>query len=649
MISVSPFFRSSKISFDKSSFFLHNSLLMTPFSGVVIQGILYEGLFFCSFWETSGPLQISRMIFGRIFQVTASFRDFNLPESFLAALDQRGFTEPTPVQAQVLSQPDLSRDMVVQARTGSGKTLGFLLPILSELEGGNKNPRVLVLSPTRELAMQNANESEFFGKIKGIGTAAIVGGMSMEHQIFKLKHGTTVVVGTPGRVLDHVRRGTLDLSEIETVVLDEGDSMMDMGFREELEAILDAATSRKRTWLFSATMPEAVFSLAQRYLNDPLRLELNHDEEQHADIVHRAYLCPSRQRMEALVNVLLWERPQERPGEVAGRLQEEGFMALALNGDMTQRERSNALESFRSGRIPVLVATNVAARGLDVQGVSHVIQLGLPDDMETFVHRSGRTGRAGHEGSNILILTPSESGRFKFMIRGSQMRVEWQKVPDIQEISIIQREVREEALLSAEPKPEIRAWAESLLEKSEDGAELAAKLLSVIVKDIPTGYALRETLQRELDARRDRASSRREGRTGGRFDGSPRERLRFRDGASPRGRGVLIRVSKGRNDQEWSVGRILGALCSSLGVNRNEIGNIKMRDSYTEVELSPAALDSLNDGGRSRLIDRGLLDGGPREPRLAGPRRERRFDRSGERLDRERFDRHERRPRRNDY
>ena len=658
MISVSPFFRSSKISFDKSSFFLHNSLLMTPFSGVVIQGILYEGLFFCSFWETSGPLQISRMIFGRIFQVTASFRDFNLPESFLAALDQRGFTEPTPVQAQVLSQPDLSRDMVVQARTGSGKTLGFLLPILSELEGGNKNPRVLVLSPTRELAMQNANESEFFGKIKGIGTAAIVGGMSMEHQIFKLKHGTTVVVGTPGRVLDHVRRGTLDLSEIETVVLDEGDSMMDMGFREELEAILDAATSRKRTWLFSATMPEAVFSLAQRYLNDPLRLELNHDEEQHADIVHRAYLCPSRQRMEALVNVLLWERPtlclvfchtKADTGEVAGRLQEEGFRALALNGDMTQRERSNALESFRSGRIPVLVATNVAARGLDVQGVSHVIQLGLPDDMETFVHRSGRTGRAGHEGSNILILTPSESGRFKFMIRGSQMRVEWQKVPDIQEISIIQREVREEALLSAEPKPEIRAWAESLLEKSEDGAELAAKLLSVIVKDIPTGYALRETLQRELDARRDRASSRREGRTGGRFDGSPRERLRFRDGASPRGRGVLIRVSKGRNDQEWSVGRILGALCSSLGVNRNEIGNIKMRDSYTEVELSPAALDSLNDGGRSRLIDRGLLDGGPREPRLAGPRRERRFDRSGERLDRERFDRHERRPRRNDY
>jgi len=590
---------------------------------------------------------------------THSFRDFNLPDSFLAALDQRGFTSPTPVQTQVLSQPNLERDMVVQARTGSGKTLAFLLPILSELEGGNKSPRVLVLSPTRELAMQNANESEFFGKVKGIGTAAIVGGMSMEHQIFKLRHGTTVVVGTPGRVLDHVRRGTLDLSGIETLVLDEGDNMLDMGFRDELEAILDAAINRKRTWLFSATMPEDVFALSQRYLNDPLRLELNHDEEQHADIVHRAYLVPSRQRMEALVNVLLWERPslclifchtKADTGDVAGRLQEEGFMALALNGDMTQRERSNALESFRSGRIPVLVATNVAARGLDVQGVSHVIQLGLPDDMETFVHRSGRTGRAGHEGSNILILTPQESGRFKFMIRSSKMRVEWQKVPDIQEISVIQREAREETFLSAEPAPEIRAWAESLLERSEDGAELAAKLLSVIVKDIPTGYALRETLQRELDARRERSAARRETRLGPRFEDSRRgDGFRYRDTIPHGGRGVLIRISKGRSDPDWSVGRILGALCSSLGVNRNEIGNIKMRDAYTEVELSPAALESLNDGGRSRLADRGLLSDTSREPRLAGPRRERRFDRDGERLSRGRYkSRKERRPHRDD-
>ncbi len=575
--------------------------------------------------------------------MTVSFRDFNLPESFLAALDSREYTEPTPVQVQVLSQPDLKRDMVVQAQTGSGKTLAFLLPILGELEGGGKCPRVLILSPTRELAMQNAGESEFFGRIRGIATASLVGGMSMEQQIFQLRRGASVVVGTPGRVLDHVRRGTLDLSGIQTVVLDEGDSMLDLGFREELEAILDAAEHRERTWLFSATMPEPVYALAQRYLSDPLRLELNSEEEQHADIVHRCYLIPSRRRAEALVNVLLWERPalclvfchtKAETGEVAGRLQEEGFMALALNGDMTQRERTTALESFRSGRIPVLVATNVAARGLDVQGVSHVIQLGLPDDIETFVHRSGRTGRAGHEGCNVLLLTPTEAGRFKFMIRASHLRVEWRKVPDIEEISVVQRQLREESLLAAEPKPEARAWAESMLERCGDPVELAAKLLTAIVGDMPTGYSLRESLQRELDLRRERAALRSGfGRSGARFDGIRRsENLRFRDGASPRGHGTLLRVGKGRNDAEWSVGRILAALCGTLGVSRDEIGNIRMRDAYTVVELSPTARAALEEGGRRRLADKGLLDDTPREPRLSALKRERRFDRYGRRI-----------------
>ncbi len=574
--------------------------------------------------------------------MTASFRDFSLPDGFLAALEERGFTEPTPVQEQVLSQPDLWRDMVVQARTGSGKTLAFLLPILGEMDGGRGKPRALVLSPTRELAMQNAGESEFFGRIRGVGTAAVVGGMNMEQQIFKLERGAGVVVGTPGRVLDHVRRGTLDLSEVRTVVLDEGDSMMDMGFREELEAILDAAAGRERTWLFSATMPEPVYELARRYLSDPLRLELNREEEQHADIAHRCYLVPSRLRVEGLVNVLLWERPtlclvfchtKADTGEVAGRLQEEGFMALALNGDMTQRERNNALESFRLGRIPVLVATNVAARGLDVEGVSHVIQLGLPDDIETFVHRSGRTGRAGHEGCDILLLTPAESGRFKSMIRTSRMRVEWRKAPDIEEIGVIQRQLREESLLAAEPAPETRAWAESMLERSGDPAELAAKLLSAIVKNIPSGYALRESLQRELDLRRERAGVHRgSALAGGRFGGVPRgEAPRFR-GATRGGRSPLLRVRKGRDDPGWSVGRVLAAVCGALGVSRNEIGGIRMRDAYTDVELSPAACAALEDGGRRRLADRGLL--GATGHSLNGPKRERRFSAAGERLNR---------------
>lgn len=592
---------------------------------------------------------------------TSKFSDFNLCPAFLSALEGRGFEHPTPVQEQVFSQDDLNRDFVVQARTGSGKTLAFLLPLMNDIVGGSRLPRLLVLSPTRELAQQIATEAEFLGKTRGLATATLVGGMSMDPQIMKLRRGASVVVGTPGRILDHLRRGTLKLEELDTVVLDEGDNMLDMGFREELESILDAASNRKRTWLFSATMPDEVFRLCHRYQANPQHLRLDEEETQHEDIVHRAYLVPSRQKYEALVNILLWEHPtlslifchtRNDTAEVAERLQEEGFLAMTLHGDMSQRERNSALVAFRSGRIPILVATNVAARGLDIEGVSHVIQLGLPESMETFVHRSGRTGRAGHEGTNLLVLTPQESGRFKFMLRSTSMKVEWLKVPDVAEISVIQRELREEALLQATATPEIQAWAETMLNRVSNPVELTARLLSTIVKDIPTGYSLRDALQTELDRRSQRAAERRGERM-------PRREGSFRSGPAASGtrdrftgKGMSIRIAKGRRDDEWSVGRILGALCSALGVDRTEIGNIRMRDNHTEVELSPEALSQLDQGGRSRLMDRGLLSGGdddmatnrgssrPRESRFSRDG-ERRFDRSAPRPER-RFERRDR-------
>jgi ATP-dependent RNA helicase DeaD len=583
------------------------------------------------------PLQI----LGGTIVTAVNFKNFELPSVFQTALDERGFNEPTPVQVEVLSQPDLNVDLVVQARTGSGKTLAFILPLLAQLGDGERKTRLLILAPTRELAMQDAGESEYFGRLKNIDTAALVGGMNMEQQISRLHRGAAVIVGTPGRVLDHIRRGTLDLSGIDTVVLDEGDDMLDMGFHDELEAILDAASGRKKTWLFSATMPDSVFDLSKRYLKDPVRLEVNHEDEQHEDIVHRAYLVPSHRRLEALVNVLLWEHPvrslvfchtKTDTGEVAGRLQEEGFMALTLNGDMTQRERSNALESFRTGRVPILVATNVAARGLDIEGVSHVIQLGLPDTLETFVHRSGRTGRAGHEGSNILLLTPQESGRFKFMIHNSEMKVQWLKVPDIQEVSEIQRELREESILKIAPAPEIQAWAVSLLERCENKEKLTAQLLTAVMRDVPSGYALRDILQRELDQRRERAGTRHEEHFRlHREKSSSRQRF-FKGEANSTVPAFVLTISKGHNTPDWSVGRILGTLCSLLDVDRSEIGNIKMRSISTDVELSSTAAAKFRDGGKERLAERGLLSGSVRKPMLSGPRRERRFSSAGERI-----------------
>lgn len=573
-----------------------------------------------------------------------NFNQLSLDNRLLEVLERRGFESPTAVQEAVLTRHERTRDLVARARTGSGKTLGFLLPLLNDFELTDA-PTYLVLSPTRELALQIAREAEIFGRAVGCKVATLVGGMDMERQIRDLKRGAALIVGTPGRTLDHLRRGSLKLDGLDTLVLDEGDTMLDMGFRDELEAILSAAGDRSHTWLFSATVPPSISDLIAQYLDDPEFLSLESETTQHSDITHRVYLVPSAHKYQGLVNVLLWEHPtlclvfcrtRADTAELTERLQEEGFMALPLHGDMSQRERNSALVAFRSGRVPILVATNVAARGLDIGGVSHVVQLGVPESLETFVHRSGRTGRAGHEGVNLLVLTPSESNRFKFMLRGTDMKVQWMKVPGPLEIANIQRSLQEEELLAYEPTAEQRTWAKELLNKTDDPLRLMAQLLGRAVGTTRQAYALTDLLQEELDRRslrranlRSRGPRERESRGEGRRYDTPG--------------GLAIRVNKGRKDDDWSVGRILGALCGTLGVDRGEIGNIRMRDTHTEVVLSPKALAALERGGRLKLEEKGLLGPGgegpkrvkvtPKTPILkVGTPRVRRFDEKGRRL-----------------
>ncbi|PIE53888.1 MAG: DEAD/DEAH box helicase [Dethiosulfovibrio peptidovorans] len=539
------------------------------------------------------------------------FEAYGLRKELLNALAAKGFDTPMPVQEQVLSSPDRQGDLIVQARTGSGKTLGFLLPLLNDLPRETTTPQILVLSPTRELAQQIAGEAQWLGRYMGLSTASLVGGMNMERQITDLRRGAALVVGTPGRTLDHIRRRTLRTDAIHSIVLDEGDTMLDMGFRDEIEAILEAIPSERRIWLFSATMPSEVASLTKRYLTDPSWITLCHDEDQHEDITHRVYLVPSGKRLEGLVNVLLWENPEmglifchTKAGtvETMERLQAEGFAASALHGDMSQLERNSVMNAFRQGRIPFLVATNVAARGLDVQGVSHVIQIGLPDNLETFVHRSGRTGRAGQEGQNILVLTPRERGRFKAMLRASSMDLNWVNVPDMAEIAKVQRGLQESALVDGpEPTTDSLAWANELLDMLP-AQDLVARLLGSYVKGLPNGYDLRKTLQDEIENRRSFRNSRDRDRRPRRSD-NPRGRSSFR------GRARSIKLSKGRMDEDWSVGRILATLCQALNVDRSEVGNIRMRDSHTEVELGPLASDRINGDGAVRLTQWGLLDG----------------------------------------
>lgn len=565
--------------------------------------------------------------YGRDDEVVGDgFDAYGLRDELTRAIEKKGFDAPTPVQRKVLASDWRGRDLIVRARTGSGKTLAFLLPLLQDMRASERTPHLLVLAPTRELAQQTAREAEWLVRYLDVSVVSLVGGLEMSPQLRALREGAAIVVGTPGRTRDHIERGSLRTENIRCVVLDEGDQMLDMGFREELEAILDALPNERRTWLFSATMPPEVRALANRYLEDPMTLTLVEEGEQHEDILHRVYMIPSRRRFEGLVNILLWEHPKRslifchtrmESIEIAQRLQDEGFNAAALHGDMTQRERNAVLASFKSGSMPCLVATNVAARGLDVEGVTHVVQLGLPDDRETFVHRSGRTGRAGHEGTNLILLTPVEAGRFRTMLRSTQMQVEWQDVPSLERIHAVQREVAEEKLLSAPLDAEYAAylsWAEDLLERAEPKV-LVAKLLGALNSRTAKGYNISTDLERERD-RRSRGS---------RGDYAPQTSRR--PGARPKGTMTRMRSSQGG---ARDVGRILNALCTALKVERAEVGAIRLRDDHVMVELLPLALARLEQG-RAGLARWGLYP--EEEPRYDRGRRgaepRKRYGRSG--------------------
>jgi ATP-dependent RNA helicase DeaD len=545
-------------------------------------------------------------------EITARFGDFNIRPELLRAIERKGFEAPMPVQVRILEDETLTEgDLIVQARTGSGKTLAFAIPIYNGMEKGCRVPRALVLSPTRELAQQTAREFSWLAAEVGTRVATLVGGLDMERQIRALRDGAAVVVGTPGRVLDHIRRGSFITKDVNVLVLDEGDHMLDMGFRDELEAIMSGMENLDRTWLFSATMPPEVVSLARRYLDAPRKISLVTDITYHEDIMQKTYIIPARKRFEGLANVLLWENPSRtllfcatkiETQEIADRLCDEGFKACAIHGDMSQRERNVALSSLRGGRVDILVATDVAARGLDIDGVSHVVQFGLPGNLETFVHRSGRTGRAGHEGANLALLTSREYRTFGQMAQGSNLRMKLIPAPDAAEIEG-QQKVRFENMLVERSltDEEYMKWAEELSGR-DDAVVLLAGLLSYAYGDQPRGYSIRADVEAELTRDKKRAAP--GGRPGTRGEGrsfGPRTARPSMEG------GVQVRLSVGRRDG-WEVGPLLGAFCRSMSITREDVGNIKLRDDSASIELSARAADLL-EPRKSRMAKEGLVIG----------------------------------------
>lgn len=514
-----------------------------------------------------------------------------------AALSERGYAEPTPVQDAVLAA-EAGRDLLVSAQTGSGKTVAFGLAMAPELIGDaprlphTRTPLALAVAPTRELALQVARELAWLYGPAGARIATCVGGMDIRREIRVLQQGAHIVVGTPGRLCDHLERGSLDASAIRTVVLDEADEMLDLGFREELQTILSAAPETRRSLLFSATMPRGIQDLARRFQKDALRIEVGGEAGGHADIEHRAILCAPNEMEKAIVNLLRWFEARgamvfcntrEAVNRLHGNLQERGFAVVALSGELSQNERNRALQALRDARARVCVATDVAARGIDLPDLGLVIHAELPRDPEILQHRSGRTGRAGRKGVSALLVPFPARRRAERLIQMARIEPAWSGAPAAAEVR-----TRDEARLMEDPVLVEDAGEDDLalgrkLIEARGAEAVAAAFARMARARLPEPEDLSEITPQRPVRERERTAPH-----------GTRERAAPRDAASG---AAWFRMGIGRAgnaDPKWMI----PYLCRRFGITKAEIGTIRIMGRETQVEISPGAAGRVTDGLR---------------------------------------------------
>ena len=505
----------------------------------------------------------------------------NLPPILAEALAARDYADPTPVQAAVLEPDAAGRDLIVSAQTGSGKTVAFgiaMAPDLLRADGTaerGESPLALVIAPTRELALQVSRELTWLYGKAGARVATCVGGMDPSKERRALREGPQIVVGTPGRLRDHLERGALDLTALRTIVLDEADEMLDMGFRDDLEEILDATPEGRRTLLFSATMPPPITKLAKRYQRDALRISTIGDDRGHGDITYQAVTVSPSEIEHAVVNLLRFHEAEtamlfcatrENVRRLHAILQERGFAVVALSGEHSQSERNHALQALRDRRARVCVATDVAARGIDLPTLSLVIHVEIPRDAETLQHRSGRTGRAGKKGTAILVVPYPRRRRVEAMLRGARIQADWIDPPSPEAIRLNDRERLLRALL--EP-----------VEFDVEDRELAARLLAErSAEDIAA--ALVRAHRAAMPQPEELLANTPEARQADRQD---RHRAGFEDV-------VWFRMEIGRRqnaDPRW----ILPLLCRRGHITRNEVGAIRIGPNETHFQVPRAIAD----------------------------------------------------------
>ncbi len=421
---------------------------------------------------------------------TVKFGSLEVSKKIFHAITDMGFEEPSPIQAEAIPLLMAGRDVIGQAQTGTGKTAAFGIPIIEKLNPKFRGVQALVLTPTRELAIQVAEEITKIGRYRETRSLAIYGGQSIERQILALKRGVHLVVGTPGRILDHLRRKTLKLNNLKFVVLDEADEMLDMGFIEDIELILQETPQEKQTLLFSATMPEEIQRLARKYLNNPEFVSVSRDELTVPQIDQVYYEVKEHNKLDGLCRVLdttnisraiIFCRTKRGVDELVAGLEARGYEVQGLHGDLTQNQRNKVMKNFRESQVEILVATDVAARGLDIENVSHVINYDIPQDPESYVHRIGRTGRAGKSGVAISFVIPREYRQLRLIEKMISYKIKREKLPSVADVFERQREVIIERIVGTIQNSKMdnyRAIVEEMLE-DYDLMDIAAASLKL--------------------------------------------------------------------------------------------------------------------------------------------------------------------------
>jgi len=541
-----------------------------------------------------------------------TFNELALASPILKALDDVGYETPSPIQAATIPLLLEGRDVLGQAQTGTGKTAAFALPLISNIDLNQKDPSVLVLAPTRELAIQVAEAFQKYAKhMKGFHVLPIYGGSDYSGQIRALKRGVHVVVGTPGRVMDHMRKGTLKLNNLSAMVLDEADEMLRMGFIDDVEWILEQTPEQRQIALFSATMPSQIRRIATKYLNNPEQVTIKNVTATAETIRQRFWPVSGVHKLDALTRILeaepfdamiIFVRTKNSTVELADKLEARGYAAAALNGDIAQNQRERTVDNLKKGKLDIIVATDVAARGLDVQRISHVVNYDIPHDTEAYIHRIGRTGRAGREGDAILFVAPREKRMLGSIERATKKTIERMELPSTELINdqrIAKFKQRITDTLANEELGMFHQMIESYQQEHNiPSIEIASALANLLQGDTPFLLSNKPAKQSRDDwdnrserpdrrPRKDRERSPRRERDN---DRSPRrDRDSDRDRAprkeSPPDEGMQrFRLEVG-HDHKVKPGNIVGAIANEADIDSKHIGRIAIHDDYSTVDL----------------------------------------------------------------